>query len=586
MYIGDSASLSFLQTVRKFVTLAVGECDFTVDPQRHTILETVPSLPMMLSSEFLPLKYDDVAYLARQYLLATAGLTDMLEMDTFWHELEEWANDPARDLHQRSCIFYLVIAIGAQVSFDASRQMEAEQYYSRGRQLAFYNFTEAPSLMTVQAYTLISVYMLGACRRNGAFMNFGIACQATFALGMHVRYSKGTFDERETRARRYTWRSVRLLDSFFAASLGRPPATSDPEMMSNKDQPDKDGSGDFTDKVLSLATIYDRIVLEVYIKKAVSTRLAESISRQLQTWTEGLPTSLDLQALPSYDENRLPEILAATHIISTYHWAIILLTRPFLTSQILQDMARKKASRPGQPSKTRIKPDDPAIKMFADACVNSALKSLAAVENLIQYRTLPRRLPVLINAVCNIALVLGAAVFADQDKTFPLLSGLEQALHVLRHFTPHDPHASRYEQIISYLSDAVKKYIYGRDRQKGPRSKELSQSLGVGSNPSPETENGQARLGVSSSSVDRSVDSSSTPRVLLEPYDPVTPVSFARTPNHLPELLQFAVPGPTPYPDSMLPPSTIFDESQFAFPNDAYLFMEQEPSIFSFWTGG
>lgn len=585
MYIGDSASLSFLQSVRRIVALAVGDCEFTTDAMRHSILETSPAHQMMPSSEHLLLTYDNVAYLARQYLLATAGLMDIFDMDSFWHDLEDWVSSPTRDMHQRSCIFYLVIAIGAQVSYDESQQPVAEQYFSRGRQQAFYNFTEAPSLMTVQVYSLITVYMLGACRRNGAFMNFGIAIRATVALGMHIHSTHGIFDDRESRDRRQTWTSVRILDSFFAASLGRPPATADPTLPTEVDPPKKVDGGDFSQKVLELSAIYDRIVTEVYLKKAISTRLAESISQQLRTWTQGLPKSLNLQTFPSYDESRLSEILAATHIISSYHWAIILLTRPFLTSQILQDMARKKAaSKPGHPP---VKPDDPAIKTFADACVDSALKGLGVIESLLKYRTLPRRLPVLINAVCNIALVLGAAVFADQDKNFPLIVGLEQALHVLHHFTPHDPHASRYAQIISYLSGAVKNYIQQRDRLSMElRSKEVSQLFGsVGQYPATERkERQQTPTAGPTPSDSEAQERSATPGVTTETYDPATPVSFGRAHNDMSELLTFANHAGA-FPDTIQPPSSIFGDAQMAFPNDAYLFMEQEPSIFSFWSG-
>lgn len=164
MYIGDSASLSFLQSVRRIVSLAMGECEFTTDPKRHSILETAPMVPMTAGTDQLPLMFEDVKSLAHQFLLATAGLTDLFDLSTFFQELEGWVNNGLRDLDHKSCIFYLVIAIGAQVSLSNGQQELAELYFSRGRQQAFYTFTEAPSLMTVQAYTLITVYMLGACR--------------------------------------------------------------------------------------------------------------------------------------------------------------------------------------------------------------------------------------------------------------------------------------------------------------------------------------------------------------------------------------------------------------------------------------
>lgn len=121
-------------------------------------------VPMTAGTDQLPLVFEDVKSLVHQFLLATAGLTDLFDLSNFFQDLEGWVNNGLRDLDHKSCIFYLVIAIGAQVSSSDGQQELAELYFSRGRQQAFYTFTEAPSLMTVQAYTLITVYMLGACR--------------------------------------------------------------------------------------------------------------------------------------------------------------------------------------------------------------------------------------------------------------------------------------------------------------------------------------------------------------------------------------------------------------------------------------
>ncbi|KAL1301988.1 hypothetical protein AAFC00_002442 [Neodothiora populina] len=659
MYIGDSASLSFLQSVRRIAALAVGDCDFTTDPKRHSILETAPSCPMVPSNSHLPLVYSEVVYLAKQYLLATAGLLDMFDLSTFWPDLESWVNDPRRDMDQRSCVFYLVMAIGAQVSTSNCQQQVPEQYFSRGRQMAFYNFTEAPSLMTVQAYTLITIYMLGACRRNGAFMNFGIAIRATFALGMQIPSTHNLFDAKESHDRRVTWRSVRMLDVFFAASLGRPPATAETMLPVEIEALGADGISTFSEKVLALSAIYDRIVIEVYIKKAVSTRLAESISRQLEVWTQNLPSSLELQSFPAYDEERLAEILAASHVLSSYYWAIILLTRPFLTSQILQDMSRKKS---GKSTPAVNSAEDASIKAFADACVDASFRGLDVVASLLNYRTLPKRLPLLINAVCNIALVLGSAVFADQDRNPDIIEGLEQALKVLRHFAPHDPHASRYEQIITYLYDAANLYIRRReiklqaqhrllveprhdeasrrplelldhDNRNAAAATMSSMSTSTAVNAAPLSQTAAHPTPLSGQPTPATSEGSTSIATITEPtYDqPMTPSATPATTaaaggfgianqsasstyaaatagaqqplsslhiqqqqqndsntSSMSDLLAYAngvVAGATSFPDTFQPPSSIFDDAQISFPDDAYLFMEQEPSIFGFWNG-
>lgn len=610
MYIGDSGSLSFLQNVRRIVSLAMGECEFTTDPNRHSILETVPHIRMPQSTDQLSLIYSEVKKLAQQFLLATAGIMDIYSPEMLFSRLESWVNNDSRDLNPNSCIFYLVIAIGAQVSHSDHNQEQAELYFSRGRQQAFYTFTDAPSLMTVQTYSLIAVYMLGASRRNAAFMNFGIATRATFALGMHLHSTHSLYDEKESLERQTTWRSVRMIDAFFSASLGRPPATSDLAVPSEGEPPvQNDDTSDLSRKVLALAAIYDRIVIEVYMKRAISVRLANSISEQLRAWTQNLPPSLDLSNFSDYDEEKLSGLIAATHVVSAYHWAIILLTRPFLTSQILQDMARKTQSRISNASTTSTTTTDAstddaaAIKTFADACVSSSLRSLEIISALLPYTTfLPTRLPFLINAVCNIALVLGAAVFADQDKNFPLQEELAKTLRILRRFAPHDPQARRYENIIEFLVKAVETYIGGRERLLGER-RVREVSLLFGTVGQPRFDGGEQQQQQQQQSVAAGAGAgvgamtSQDNEALVSNSAPALPLGFGAESFENDGIVGLGagfgafVPGVDGasdggmFPDPMLPPSSIFGEGPVNFPDDAYLFMEQEPSIFSFWPG-
>lgn len=45
VYIGDASNISFLQLLRMIVETAVGPSPFTLDPERHKIMETPFSLP-------------------------------------------------------------------------------------------------------------------------------------------------------------------------------------------------------------------------------------------------------------------------------------------------------------------------------------------------------------------------------------------------------------------------------------------------------------------------------------------------------------------------------------------------------------
>lgn len=494
MYIGDSASLSFLQSVRRVVSSSIGRCEFTEDNSRHSMLEAFQNNPSTLPGPLIPPPSNDEAHrLARQYVLATSPLLDLVDLEEFHPRLASWVENPSGDEDTVSSIFYLVLAIGAQVS--DTNQTLAEQYFSSGRQLAFSAFQETPSIHTIQSYILVSMYMLGACRRNGAFMNLGIALRAAYAVGIHRKDANALFCGRERRARERVWKSLRMMDLFLSASLGRPPATSDYDYDIREDAlASGEQQGNLTaDKQLSLAVtslcrIFERILTDVYMKQVISINVAESISNQHRAWVRTLPKFLKDQT-ERLDNKTMQDSLAAAHVFGSYYWSIILLTRPFLVYRVAQYVKNK-----ADPSTSDGRTGSSRIALFADACVYSALRGLDVVDDLGRFASLPRRLPFLINSVFNSAVVLGAAFFADYDNLLPLEEGMIKAERFLGLFVPHDPHACRFSHIIKYLRAAVGEYIQRRNRQwMDHRSRQVDQLFGqVGSANSPSLTSGSA----------------------------------------------------------------------------------------------
>ncbi|KAL4813328.1 fungal-specific transcription factor domain-containing protein [Aspergillus spinulosporus] len=477
MYIGDSASLSFLQSVRRIVSQSIGRCEFTEDTSRHSMLEAFQSSSTTQNGPLVqPPSNDEAQRLARQYVLATSPLLDLFDLEEFHPRLANWIENPTGDEDTVSSIFYLVLAIGAQVS--DTNQAQAERYFVSGRQLAFSAFTETPSLYTIQSYVLISMYMLGACRRNGAFMNLGIALRAAYAVGIHRRDANSLFTARERRARERVWKSLRMMDLFLSASLGRPPATSDFDYDFRENEVSQREShlprDQLSTTVISLCRIFERVLTEVYMRQVISINLAENISNQHRAWVRTLPTFLQLQR-EQLDSRTLEESLAAAHVFGSYYWSIILLTRPFLIFWVSQYVKSKKGSA-GAPE---TRNGTSRLSLFADACVYSALRGLDIVEGLARYEALPRRLPFLINSVFNSAVVLGAAFFADYDNLLPLEEGMNKAERFFELFVPHDPHSCRFLQIIRYLRAAVTEYVGRRNRQwMERRSRQVEQLFG------------------------------------------------------------------------------------------------------------
>ncbi|CAG8113465.1 unnamed protein product [Penicillium salamii] len=479
MYIGDSASLSFLQSVRRVVTSSIGRCEFTEDNSRHSMLEAFQNNPGNQPGPLVePPPNEEAQRLARQFVLATSPLLDLFDLQEFHPRLANWVANPSGDEDTVSSIFYLVLAIGAQVS--SIDQTVAEQYFGSGRQLAFSAFQETPSIHTIQSYILVSMYMLGACRRNGAFMNLGIALRAAYAVGIHRKDANALFCGRERRARERVWKSLRMMDLFLSASLGRPPATSDYDydirddaLLSGQSQQHLTPDQQLSAAVTSLCRIFERILTDVYMKQVISINVAETISNQHRAWVRTLPTVLKRQT-ERLENKSMEGSLAAAHVFGSYYWSIILLTRPFLIYRVAQYVKGKL-----DPSLPENRNGSSRIALFADACVYSALRGLDVVDDLSHYTTLPKRLPFLINSVFNSVIVLGAAFFADYDNLLPLEEGINKAERFLALFVPHDPHACRFAQIIKYLRAAVAEYVSRRNRQwMNRRSKQVDQLFG------------------------------------------------------------------------------------------------------------
>jgi hypothetical protein len=447
-----------------------------------------------LPTEFRP-SFEGSKDLIQQYLLATSGVLDLFDAEDLLQQLPHLLQGNSSDQNEfTSSIYYLVFAIGTQARCDRNDENLAEMYFNYGRQLAMLSFMDDPSVLTIQSYALITMYMLGACRRNGAFMNLGIAVRAAHALGLHRHDTSSLFCARECQIRERVWKSIRVLDLFLSASLGRPFATSEVEndvMTWNRSAGQHEGSIDAQSfsAVVSICFIFERILTEVYGKRMVSTDLVESISQQHREWTAALPTGLKIDGLSKQDDDssgNLRQVIGRTHLSNAFYWSIILLTRPFLVYQVSARIKNKGSREDTNGSDGH----SPLISTFADACVDSAVRSMDIIDSLLQQPNLPKTLPLVINSIFVNALVVGVAFFGDFDRSFPLNRGLDQAENGLRFFGRFDPTGRRYVQIIEYLRAAVKTYVGKRDRREMEnRRKVVSHMFGqvLGSPPESET---------------------------------------------------------------------------------------------------
>jgi hypothetical protein len=416
IFVGDCAPLSFFQTVRRLVTgprIGGGEA-FGAERGRYSVLEnaTDAHVPPEPSFRFTggrrrgvlvpPLDDDSVAAAVDSYLSVTAGLVDLfdsrarhrLRQDILaWstarrrrtpHNLPDGDDEDDEDL--ASAVNFLVLALGCQKSHsDMSRA-----YFEHARDRAFANLaTGSPGVGTVRAFILVALYMLLAGQINGAFLVLGVAARAAYSIGLHRAEVNARFGSDIGRRRDRLWKSLRVVDLFFSTSMGRPPATSDVDCTvayRGDGGTKEDESFDLLDASVQIFLIVERIVVEVYSRRRISPQLTEGISRDLRDWSSRWLTRLKAAVAASTtpsNGDHVARVNGACQVLSTYYYAVILVSRPFLMYEFHRRLSDHQLS--GSIS---------GKSKLADACIDAASLMIDPVRDLINRALMNRRAPV------------------------------------------------------------------------------------------------------------------------------------------------------------------------------------------------
>ncbi|KAB8302335.1 hypothetical protein EYC80_005766 [Monilinia laxa] len=190
-----------------------------------------------------------------------------------------------------------MIAIGAQSrGKDLLEIQVAKKYFAQAQQMAFLGMLESPSLSMVKLFLLMAMYMLGACRRNTAFMYLAIASKSATILGLHVPYQHSWVSSEERAARRRIWMSSRVLDLLCSAILARPSST--PSIERDEYEIDSSNPEDLDHRTLALYATYESSsIIETIVKKfakssSVDIQSADTYLQMLREWSHALPSAL------------------------------------------------------------------------------------------------------------------------------------------------------------------------------------------------------------------------------------------------------------------------------------------------------
>ncbi|OAL27575.1 hypothetical protein AYO22_03479 [Fonsecaea multimorphosa] len=220
VYIGNSASLSFLSSIRRIVASAIGSYKFTQDvhlsaySHQHQMIETVSMFKCSNGTNHPPdVDVQVAAELTTHFSLATTGILDLFEHHILQAQVRRFAHSPDRACWPHHAVLYLVLALGAQArAHGQGDDYLADSYFHFGLHQAMGELVDEPSIVTVQAFCLDTWYALAACRRTVATMYLGIATQADYTIGLHRPEANVVFGAERITSREKAWTGLRFCD--------------------------------------------------------------------------------------------------------------------------------------------------------------------------------------------------------------------------------------------------------------------------------------------------------------------------------------------------------------------------------------
>ncbi|OHF02719.1 fungal specific transcription factor domain-containing protein [Colletotrichum orchidophilum] len=481
LYVGDSASLAYLQLIRMIVEASVGPSDFTMDPSRHKIMEATSAIPTNIRPPHILPDRDTANALLDSFFTNTHGLIEVFNREAFEKSVEACYTDPLAAQSSFLCLLHLTFAIGTVLGtplpgskgdvifkkLRASQYDRAELFFRSAKALGdpISGFEDA-DFWSVQALSLMAVYMLAVSKRNAAYAYFGMAVRSGFALGLHrVHENHFIFNGDEIRLRRNLWRSLFVLDRFLAASLGRPVAIDEEECSADalllfEKNPQGElirvtDPADGLDAAVRSCRIVGQILKKIYARRRISVRLAQEIWEQCNSWYTTLSPELAGGRVAA-DPNNPAHGIAALHVNLLYSHSILLLTRPFFLC--LLSKVHGERSGLALPVPRWIN----RMSKYCEACLHASNQTIIYVQKAFESNYLPQRNPFVLYFLFAASLVILSNEFASIYANPTYATSISNTIAIMRYCATSDPQAAR----LLFILTSFRNVIYELQQKK------------------------------------------------------------------------------------------------------------------------
>ncbi|KAL1843814.1 hypothetical protein VTJ49DRAFT_7524 [Mycothermus thermophilus] len=484
LYIGDASTLSILQLIRIIVENTAGReiaSPFIDDPKRHRILECVTDFPdnVRIPAQLPDKQTTDV--LVASYFTnrcQTCGLIEVLDKTAFLQSVEECYRDPLSSTNDFLCHLYLVLALGLLLAAPVPGTPEADviekQLLAQPNRAELF-FRSARSMCdpetgfedadfwSIQALSLMTLYMLILSKRNTAYAYLGMAVRSSYALGLHREETMHDviFSAAQMRERRNLWNSLYILDRFLAATLGRPTAISEDDcsrgMLRGEGMHGDQGVNDPGFDPIHAASLDScvetcRVIgltLKVFSRKKISTTKVQEIVDMSRNWDKTSPTLSRPQSSGGVPTNPAHGIASLHSTLFSLH-SLILLTRQLFVMHNWMLVEERSGIK-----KTSHQIRESPMARFSEACVIASYRTIQLARRAWKDGYLPRRNPFVIYFMFAASLVVLMNQFSSLYHTNDYAETMSDAIKIVEYCAVTDPQARRVLDIIQRFSQVV-----------------------------------------------------------------------------------------------------------------------------------
>ncbi|KAK0623025.1 fungal-specific transcription factor domain-containing protein [Immersiella caudata] len=483
LYIGDASTLSILQLIRIIVENTAGTdmgSPFINDPKRHRILESIIDFPENTKVPSILPDKQTADILIESYFINTCGLIEVFDRKAFIDGVETVYRDPLSAGHHSLCHLFLVLALGLLLAAPtagsrqeaiihkllAAKMDRAELFFRSARSMCDPDsgFEDA-DFWSVQALSLMTVYMLAVSKRNRAYAYLGMAVRSAYALGLHREETMNDFifTAVQMTVRRNLWKTLFILDRFLAASLGRPTAISEDD-CSCKIMPDNDISSPLASGEPSLGSVHARsldscvrschaigVTLKVFSSRKISTSMVQGIVDLSNAGGQGPHTTLQRR------QPKGPSIHPAAGIANLHQDLLSLHSLILLTRQLfIMHNWKLEEQRSGltEPSPMYGSP----MARYSEACVIASYHTIHLLQRAREAGYLPRRNPFIIYFLFAASLVVFMNQFASLYRTNAYAQTVTDGIAIMKFCAETDPQARRVLEIMEKFAKVVAKW--------------------------------------------------------------------------------------------------------------------------------